>query len=107
MKTTALGILALLLMLETVVPLFAEDVHVRGYHRRDGTYVQPHMRSTPDSSYNNTWSTSPNVNPYTGQQGTREPRLYDSIRVWVGAATTGSAALSEAGDPATRREAHR
>jgi hypothetical protein len=49
----------------------------RGYHRRDGTYVQPHIRSAPDSSYNN-WSTHPNVNPYTGQQGTRQPRLYDS-----------------------------
>lgn len=66
-----------------VIPAFASaqwgnsGVRVDGYPRSDGTYVQPHMRSRPDASYNNNWSTSPNVNPYTGQQGTRQPRLYD------------------------------
>jgi hypothetical protein len=64
-------------LLAPVVPAVAEDVSVRGHFRRDGTYVQPHMRSAPDSSYNNNWSTSPNVNPYTGQQGANPPRLYD------------------------------
>lgn len=57
--------------------LLAGDVSVRGYFRRDGTYVQPHMRSAPDGNSQNNWSTSPNVNPYTGQQGTRQPRLED------------------------------
>jgi hypothetical protein len=73
--------LTCLLVIALLVPAviaFADDVSVRGYFRRDGTYVQPHMRSAPDSSYNNNWSTYPNVNPYTGQQGTRQPRLYDS-----------------------------
>lgn len=51
--------------------------HVNGYVRRDGTYVAPHMRSAPDSSYNNNWSTSPNVNPYTGQTGTHAPTYND------------------------------
>jgi hypothetical protein len=41
------GHLALLLMLGTVAPLLAEEVRVRGHYRSDGTYVQPHMRSTP------------------------------------------------------------
>jgi len=40
--------------------------------------IQPHMRSTPDSSYNNNGSAYSNVNPYTGQQGTHQPLLYDS-----------------------------
>ena len=70
-------LLALLLLLGTVLPAIAGDVFVNGYTRRDGTYVQPHMRSAPDSSFNNNWSTSPNVNPYTGQQGTRQPKLFD------------------------------
>ena len=35
------------------------------------------MRSAPDRSYNNNYSTSPNINPYTGQQGTRTPTLND------------------------------
>jgi len=66
----ALGCLTLVLTLSTFTPVFAGDVSVRGYYQSDGTYVQPHMRSAPDSSYNNNWPSSPNVNPYTGQQGT-------------------------------------
>jgi len=27
---------------------FAGDVYVRGYYRSDGTYVRPHIRSSPD-----------------------------------------------------------
>lgn len=53
------------------------DQTVRGYTRKDGTYVQPYQRSSPDSSYNNNWSTSPNTNPYTGRQGTRQPTWND------------------------------
>lgn len=50
------------------------DTWVRGHFRDNGTYVQPHYRSSPDNSYNNNWSVRPNVNPYTGQRGTRAPR---------------------------------
>jgi hypothetical protein len=46
-------------------------VRVRGHYRGNGTYVQPHMRTNPDNSRQNNWSTSPNVNPYTGAFGTR------------------------------------
>ena len=53
------------------------QVHVQGYYRSNGTYVQPHERSAPDNSYNNNWSVKPNVNPYTGQQGTRNPTFND------------------------------
>lgn len=53
------------------------DTYVNGYYRKDGTYVQPHYRSSPDSSYNNNWSVKPNINPYTGQQGTRSPTWND------------------------------
>lgn len=32
----------------------AKDVHVKGHYRKDGTYVRPHVRSSPDSyKYNN------------------------------------------------------
>jgi hypothetical protein len=58
-----------------VTAVFAGDTYVRGYTKCDGTQVAPHWRSSPDSSFNNNWSTSPNVNPYTGQQGTRTPRF--------------------------------
>ena len=49
------------------------DVYVQGYYRSDGTYVQPHFRSAPNNSVLDNWSTRGNVNPYTGQLGTRNP----------------------------------
>ena len=51
-------------------PVFA-DTWVNGYYKSNGTYVQGHYRSSPDSYRNNNWSTSGNTNPYTGQKGTR------------------------------------
>jgi hypothetical protein len=77
MRRSSAIFLALLLLLSTPLVALADDVSVKGHFRKDGTYVQPHMRSSPDSSFNNNWSTSPNVNPYTGKEGTRQPRLYD------------------------------
>jgi hypothetical protein len=53
------------------------DEFVRGYFRSNGTYVAPYYRSSPDRSYNNNWSVSPNVNPYTGRMGTRSPTWDD------------------------------
>ena len=39
------------------------QVRVRGYTRKDGTYVRPHYRSRPDGNFYNNWSTYGNVNP--------------------------------------------
>src|SRR5690349_22366943 len=50
----------------------AKTVHVRGYTRKDGTYVQPHTRSSPKSSYR----TSP-PSPRTTEARTYEPRTLD------------------------------
>lgn len=47
------------------------DTYVNGYFRSDGTYVQPHFRSDPDGNFYNNYSTYPNINPYTGKQGTK------------------------------------
>lgn len=46
---------------------------VDGYVKQDGTYVAPHFRSAPDNSRSNNWTSQGNVNPYTGQTGTRDP----------------------------------
>ena len=46
------------------------DEYVNGYTRQDGTYVAPHMRSSPNGQTWDNYSTKGNVNPYTGQQGT-------------------------------------
>jgi hypothetical protein len=44
---------------------------VRPYVRRDGRFVSPHRRSTPNREWRDNWSTKPNVNPYTGKDGTQ------------------------------------
>jgi len=54
-----------------VPTVVSADVHVRGYYRNDGTYVQPHYRSDPDNRTDNNWSHKGNTNPYTEQKGTR------------------------------------
>lgn len=55
------------------------DVSVNGYYRKDGTYVQPHDRSSPNNSTHDNWSTKGNINPYTGEKGTRDPN-YNSYQ---------------------------
>jgi len=51
----------------------AGETSVRGYTKKDGTYVAPHQRTTPDNTKGNNWSTKGNVNPHTGKPGTKEP----------------------------------
>jgi|GEM_PF-2287285 len=51
----------------------AGGVRVRGYTRKDGTYVAPHYRSAPNSSKLDNYSTRGNYNPYTGKTGTVDP----------------------------------
>jgi len=64
------------MVLITVLILFAAtfcfaDVYVQGYYKSNGTYVAPHYRSDPNSTTLDNWSTKGNVNPYTGQYGTK------------------------------------
>jgi hypothetical protein len=47
--------------------------YVNGYYKSNGTYVQGYYRSTPDGDPSNNYSTRGNINPYTGQVGTRDP----------------------------------
>jgi len=47
------------------------DVYVQGYTRSDGTYVQGHYRSSPNGTTSDNYSTKGNINPYTGEYGTK------------------------------------
>jgi hypothetical protein len=69
MRQLASIIIVPAIVLAVSIPAKA-DVYVRGYYRSNGTYVQPHWRSSPDGNFSNNWSAYPNVNPYTGAQGT-------------------------------------
>lgn len=54
-------------------PALARETRVDGYYRKDGTYVQPHVRTTPNSTKMDNYSTQGNWNPNTGQMGTVDP----------------------------------
>ena len=45
------------------------DTSVRGYYKKSGTYVEPHYRSSPNSTTRDNYSTYGNTNPYTGKPG--------------------------------------
>jgi hypothetical protein len=76
-------ILAVMLLLSTA-SAFAQ-VHVRGYTKKDGTYVAPHERTAPNHTNLDNYSTRGNVNPYTGKEGTKEPDYgYQTPRPVVG-----------------------
>jgi len=47
------------------------DTYVNGYYRKDGTYVQGYYRTSPNSTTTDNYSSQGNINPYTGDAGTR------------------------------------
>jgi hypothetical protein len=72
----------ILATLLTSTSVFA-DVFVNGYFKRNGIYVQPHFRSSPDISTFNNFSSWGNINPYTGKWGTSNPvtqEIYKTYR---------------------------
>jgi hypothetical protein len=61
-------ILSVIFAVATVATVFGQT-YVHGYYRSNGAYVQPHYRSTPNSTNIDNWSTRGNINPYTGSIG--------------------------------------
>jgi hypothetical protein len=57
MRVTLAATVAILFV---TVPALADEF-VNGYYRQNGTYVQPHMRSSPDGNPFNNYSTQGNV----------------------------------------------
>jgi len=49
MRKAITMMLVTIFLLSTLGVVLAGDVYVRGYYRRDGTYVRPHIRSSPDN----------------------------------------------------------
>ena len=75
--------------MKSLLPLFAlvlmtvaasADQYVNGYTRANGTYVNGYNRSDANSTVNDNYSTRGNINPYTGQAGTRSPDYSSSYR---------------------------
>ena len=61
-------------LLVAMLPAYAADHAVRGHVKKDGTYVAPSRATNPNRTQRDNYSSKPNVNPYTGKQGTRIPK---------------------------------
>lgn len=51
----------------------AKTAKVKGYTKKNGAYVAPYFKTTPDKSKYNNYSSKGNSNPYTGKKGTKNP----------------------------------
>lgn len=71
----------LALVLAAVSAVAVADQPVRGYFKRDGTYVQPHYRTEPNQYRHDNYNSQGNVNPYTGRRGT-QPNEFSSPPVY-------------------------
>lgn len=49
----------------------ARTTRVHSYIKKNGTPVQSHMRSAPNKTKADNYSTKGNVNPYTGKEGNK------------------------------------
>jgi hypothetical protein len=49
----------------------ANSTYVHGHFKKDGTFVEGHRKSTPDTKFENNWTTKGNDNLYTGKDGVR------------------------------------
>lgn len=47
-------------------------VHVRANTTHSGEHRQAHVRTSPDHTKNDNYSTKGNTNPYTGKRGTKK-----------------------------------
>jgi len=74
-KASIIGTGIMLLICSLFFELYAQ-VKVKGYYRKDGTYVSPHTRSRPDGNPYNNYSFPGNYNPNTGKISTGNPETY-------------------------------
>ena|SRR5712692_5936775 len=72
MKTIILSIVALAFL--NVSQANADSV--RGYIQRDGTYVAPHQRTSPDHNPYNNYNFPGNYNPNSGRTTPGNPDTY-------------------------------
>jgi len=73
MKKSILSLVLLGFALSAIAQVNPYSNYVNPYTKQNGTTVQGHNRTNPNSTNRDNYSTYPNVNPYTGQQGTVAP----------------------------------
>ena len=74
MKINLIAALLLTHLLFTPTLAFSGSHGVKGYIKKDGTYVAPHRQTNPNKTQRDNWSSKPNVNPYSGKEGSKESK---------------------------------
>ena len=63
------------------LPTFAQrPVQVKPHITKKGTIVQPHVRTSPNQTRIDNYSTKGNVNPYNGKKGTESPLALPKLK---------------------------
>ena len=65
--------IAVLVVLFTTSLVYAGTVKVKSGVTKTGTYKPPYVRTSPNNTKLDNWSTKGNTNPYTGKKGTVNP----------------------------------
>jgi hypothetical protein len=73
MKKSALLVLSLIFSSFCFGQVNPSHQYVNGYYKSNGTYVQGHYRTNSNHTNRDNYSTYPNINPHTGNQGTIAP----------------------------------
>jgi len=72
LQAISAAILALGAIAGMGLPAASKTVTVRGYVQpKTGHYVAPHIKTAPDHTRQNNYSTKGNVNPFTGKPGSK------------------------------------
>ena len=65
---TLISLVFILGLIQTVAA--QNTIYVQGHTKKNGTYVQPYYKTSPNATKLDNFSTKPNLNPYTGKTGT-------------------------------------
>jgi hypothetical protein len=65
--------MVLVAVTSAALPALAADHAVKGYVKKDGTYVAPTVATNPNTTKVDNYSSKGNVNPVTGKEGTVDP----------------------------------
>jgi hypothetical protein len=73
-KNTLLILLAMLIISFSFHASASGNHSTKGYSKKNGTYVAPHRQTNPNRTQRDNWGAKGNANPYTGKNGTKEPK---------------------------------
>jgi hypothetical protein len=73
MKKTILASMICVGVTTSAAAQYKAPVRVQGHTTREGVYVPPHVRTAPNETRTDNWSSKPNTNPYNGKAGTVDP----------------------------------